>query len=85
MTLAEAIRKMTALPASIIGIKNRGLVKVGYKADLLIFDPVLVKDLATYEDPHLMAEGIDYVIINGALSKAQGEIGANLNGRFLKK
>lgn len=85
LRLAEAIRKMTALPASIIGIKKRGLVKVGNKADLLIFDPAQVKDLATYEDPHQMAEGMEYVIINGVLSKAPGEIDVNLNGRFLRK
>ncbi|HEY5691960.1 MAG TPA: amidohydrolase family protein [Cyclobacteriaceae bacterium] len=85
LTLAEAIRKMTSLPASIIGIKNRGFIKVGKKADLLIFDPALVKDVANYEDPHQMAEGMDYIIINGALSKAPGKINVNLNGSFLSK
>lgn len=85
LTLAEAIRKMTSLPAAIIGLQDRGLIKVGYKADLLIFDPMLVKDLATYEDPHQMASGMEYIIINGILSKASVEIDVNLNGRFLRK
>jgi len=63
--LEEAIRKMTGFPSTILGLENRGLLKSGYYADILVFDPNQVKDLATYEDPHQLATGFDYVILNG--------------------
>lgn len=65
LTLEEAIRKMTAFPAQTIGIQKRGLLKAGYYADLLIFKPEKVKANATYESPHQLATGIDYVFVNG--------------------
>ena len=85
LPLEEAIRKMTSLPASILGLEKRGLIKVGYKADLLVFDTNEVKDVATYEDPHKLAVGFEYIIVNGNFSKAPGVNRTNLNGKFLKK
>jgi N-acyl-D-aspartate/D-glutamate deacylase len=67
ISLEEAIRRMAALPAEILKIKNRGLVGPGYYADLLIFDPDSVQDKATFASPLEYSEGFDYVIINGAI------------------
>ncbi len=85
LTLAEAVRKMTSLPASILGLQDRGLVKVGYKADLLIFNSKDVIDKATFESPHQFAEGFDYVIVNGKLAKSPEESVRGKFGKFLRK
>lgn len=85
LSLEDAVRKMTSLPAAILGLKNRGQIKVGYKADLLIFDLAQVKDLATYEEPHRMATGFEYIIINGELAKSPGDSGIKRYGHFLRK
>ena len=63
--LAEAIRKMTSLPAEHFRLAGRGLVKEGYAADLVLFDPARVGDAATFEKPHAHAAGIPYVLVNG--------------------
>ena len=68
LTLEDAIRKMTGLPASILKLEKRGLLKAGNYADVLVFDPNQVKDLATYEEPHQLAIGFDYVILNGRVA-----------------
>jgi N-acyl-D-amino-acid deacylase len=65
LALAEAIRKMTSLPAAQFGLKDRGLVKEGYAADLVVFDPETVADTATYEAPHQLARGVPHIIVNG--------------------
>jgi N-acyl-D-amino-acid deacylase len=65
LTLEDAIRKMTSLPASTFKLWDRGLVRPGMAADLVIFDPEKVADLATFEKPHQYAEGFAYVIVNG--------------------
>jgi N-acyl-D-amino-acid deacylase len=65
ITLADAIRKMTAFPAQRLGLVDRGLVRPGMKADLVVFDPARVRDLATFEKPHQYAEGVSRVITNG--------------------
>lgn len=56
---------MTSMPASLLGLNNRGQIKGGFKADIVIFDPKQVIDLATFEEPHQYPTGIKYVIING--------------------
>ena len=63
--LEDAIRKMTGLPAEHFRLANRGLIKVGYAADVVVFDPVHVSDAATFDKPHAYAEGIPYVLVNG--------------------
>ena len=63
--LEEAVRKMTSLPASILGIADRGAIKDGMWADLVIFDPATVADTATFEDPFQYPVGIDTVLVNG--------------------
>jgi N-acyl-D-amino-acid deacylase len=65
LSLPEAIRKLTALPASNLKLSNRGSLKRGYFADIVIFDPVTIADLATFEDPHQYAKGVEHVFVNG--------------------
>ncbi len=65
LTLEEAVKKMTSMPAARIGLMDRGAVKVGYKADLAIFDPEAVQDLATFSHSNLLAKGMSYVFVNG--------------------
>jgi N-acyl-D-amino-acid deacylase len=71
--LEEAIRKMTSLPAAQFRFAQRGLVKEGYAADLAVFDPLLVRDRATFEQPHAYATGIPYVFVNGVAVVSNGE------------
>ena len=63
---------MTSLPASHFKFANRGLVKVGYAADLAVFDPTTVADRATFEAPHAYATGIPYVLVNGVIVVKSG-------------
>ena len=67
LKLPEAIRKMTSFPAQRLGLRDRGLIRDGYKADLVIFDPETVRVDATREDPKHYPIGIDYVIVNGEI------------------
>ncbi len=65
LTLPDAIRKMTVMPAARLGLKDRGAIAVGMKADLVLFDPATVLDLSTFENPRLLARGIQTVFVNG--------------------
>ena len=65
LTLPDAIRKMTSMPAARLGLKDRGTIAVGMKADLVLFDPATVLDLSTFESPRLLARGIHTVLVNG--------------------
>ena len=67
ISLEEAIRKMTSLPAGHFRFATRGSIRQGYAADLVLFDPLKVSDTATFESPHAYATGIPYVLVNGAL------------------
>ena len=68
LSLSEAIYKMTLLPAKTIGLKNRGMIKEGMKADITIFNSKTIIDKATFKKPHQYSEGIHYVIVNGKLA-----------------
>ena len=70
--MEEAIRKMTSLPAGHFKFANRGIVKAGYAADLVVFDPKTVADTATFEAPHGYATGIPYVLVNGVIAVRNG-------------
>jgi dihydroorotase/N-acyl-D-amino-acid deacylase len=65
LTLEDAIRKMTSLPAARLGLGDRGLLRPGMKADLVVLDPATVRDRASYEKPHQYAEGVSLVLVNG--------------------
>ena len=84
-TLESAIRAMTSLPASVFGLRDRGVVREGAAADLAIFDPANVKDRATYTNPHQLAEGMDWVLVNGEPVIADGQFTTAVPGRVLRR
>ena len=65
LTLEDAIRRMTSLPAHTFGLRDRGLVREGMAADLVMFDPARVQDKSTYAKPHQYSQGFDFVLVNG--------------------
>ena len=73
LTVEDAVRRMTSLPARTFGLKDRGLVKSGMAADLVLFDPAKVQDKATFADPHRYSEGFDVVIVNGKVAIESGK------------
>jgi len=81
--LPEAVRKMTSLPAQVIRLNNRGMIKENMFADLVVFDLDKIKDTATYSDPHNYPEGVDYVIVNGIVSAENGVPTGLLPGKVL--
>ena len=80
ITLEDAVRKMTSLPATAFRFPDRGLVRVGFVADLTIFDPATVSDKATFEKPHAYAEGVRHVIVNGRAVLKDGQMTGLLPG-----
>ena len=85
LTLEEAVRKMTSLPAQTFELKDRGLIKAGTFADLVIFDPAKVADPSTYNDPHHYAEGFLHVIVNGKLELRDGLVTGTRSGGPLRR
>lgn len=85
LELPEMIRKSTSLPAEIFGIPNRGKLKEGFFADLIVFKPEDVKDNSTYENPAELAEGMEYVIVNGKFAIKNGEFTGYLAGQTIRK
>ncbi len=83
LSLEEAVRKMTSLNAGKIGAKDRGLIREGLRADLVIFDPATIADRATYEQPHQYAVGVEYVLVNGRMVLERGEHTDARPGRVL--
>jgi len=73
LTLEEAVRKMSSMPAQRVGLRDRGLLLPGLKADVVIFDPATVTDKATFEKPHQYAEGFSHVLVNGVLVVDEGK------------
>ncbi|MEM2935750.1 MAG: D-aminoacylase [Candidatus Bathyarchaeia archaeon] len=84
LTLEEAVRKMTSFPAQRFGLRDRGLVREGFWADLVVFDPETIRDRATYQDPHQYPEGIEYVMVNGKIVVEKGEHTGVLAGKVLR-
>jgi N-acyl-D-amino-acid deacylase len=78
LTLEDAVRRMSAFPAQRLGLHDRGVLRPGMKADIVIFDPARVRDTATFEKPHQYAEGVAIVITNG---KVVYEAGAMTTAR----
>ena len=81
--LQEAIRKLSAFPAQNLSLKDRGMLRPGYFADVVIFDPATVQDHATYERPHQLATGVDDVWINGVRALRDGEATGAASGRVV--
>ena len=84
MSLEEAVRKMSALPASAMSIKDRGYLKKEYQADIAVFDPATVIDNATWSEPHQYPSGIPYVIVNGEVVIDQEKFTGTLAGKVLR-
>ncbi len=85
LRLPEAIRKMTSFPAQRLGLPDRGLLRDGFKADIVVFDPKTVKTRATREDPKRYPVGIEYVLVNGRVAIDAGENTGELAGRGLRR
>ena len=85
ITVAEAVRKMTSLPASNLGIANRGLLQKGYFADIAVFDPNTIQDHATFEKPRQLATGVSEVFVNGVEVVHNGEHTGAKPGRVVKR
>ena len=82
--LPQAVHKMTGLPASQLGLDDRGVLRVGAKADIVVFDPERIQDRATFEDPHQLAIGVEWVLVNGEVVIESGQHTGALPGRVLR-
>ncbi|MBC7925390.1 MAG: amidohydrolase family protein, partial [Bryobacteraceae bacterium] len=85
ITLEDAIRRMTSLPARTFGLSNRGLLKEGLAADLVLFDPAKIQDKATFAKPHQYSEGFDLVVVNGTVAVENSKPLYVLAGRILRR
>ena len=84
LRLEDAIRKFTSLPAQQVKLENRGLLRPGYFADITVFDPEKVKDVATFEDPNRTSVGFEYVFVNGVLALEHDKVTGQMGGRPLR-
>ena len=83
VSMQEAIRRLTSFPAETMGFERRGLLREGYFADIAIFDPQVIADTSTYENPHSYSTGMNHVVVNGKVALRDGEFAGNLAGRAL--
>ena len=84
LALEDAIRKSSALPAQRTRLTDRGVLKEGMWADVVIFDPATIKDVATFADPNQLSQGMEYVLVNGGLVIDQGKMTGALPGKVLR-
>src|SRR5580698_5400580 len=84
LTLEDAIRKFSALPAQRLRLTDRGVLKAGMWADVVVFDPATVRDLATFDNPNQLSQGMDYVLVNGVPVIDQGKMTGALPGKVLR-
>jgi N-acyl-D-amino-acid deacylase len=82
-TLPDAIRRLTGLPAGNLSLKDRGLLKPGYYADVVVFDPATIADHSTYEKPDQLATGVEDVLVNGGFAIRDGKSTGAATGRFV--
>jgi N-acyl-D-aspartate/D-glutamate deacylase len=85
LSLEQAVRRMTGAPAARLGLRDRGLLRDGYAADLVVLDPARVRTAATYDDPRRFPEGIDDVAVNGTLVVEGGRHTGAAPGRALRR
>jgi len=83
ITLEDAVRASTSLPAQILGLRDRGMIREGFCADIVVFDPLTIKDTATFFEPHQYAEGISYVLVNGVSVVDDGKLTWERPGKVL--
>jgi len=84
LTLEDAVRKMTSLPANLLGLYDRGRIAPGMAADIVIFDPNTIQDTATYAKPAVYPTGIDMVLVNGTIAVDHGKGTGELAGEVLR-
>ena len=84
LRLEDAVRKMTSLPARTFGLRDRGMVREGFWADLVLFDPEQVADAATFDKPHQYSKGFDLVLVNGAAVVEDGKPTGARPGKILR-
>ena len=84
ITLPDAIRRMTSLPAQTFRLRERGLVREGMAADLVVFDPARVEDKATFVRPHQYSQGFDFVMVNGKLAVEDRRLTDNRAGSIVR-
>jgi N-acyl-D-amino-acid deacylase len=84
LTLEEAIRKFSALPAQRMRLTDRGVLKLGMWADVVVFDPKTVRDVATFDDPNRLSEGMEYVLVNGVPVVENGKMTGALPGKVVR-
>jgi dihydroorotase/N-acyl-D-amino-acid deacylase len=84
LALEDAIRKFTSLPAQRMRLTDRGVLKQGMWADVVVFDPATIRDLATFEKPNQLSEGMNYVLVNGVPVIDQGKMTGALPGKVLR-
>ena len=83
ISLESAVRSSTSLPAQILGLQDRGLVRAGLVADLAVLDLEQIRDRATFSEPHQYAAGVDYVFVNGRLVVDAGKLTGELPGAVI--
>jgi N-acyl-D-amino-acid deacylase len=83
ISMPFAIRSMTSLPAQIMGLKDRGLLRPGYWADVVVIDPELVADKATFTEPHQYPTGMPYVLVNGVAVVDNGKLTSSTPGKVV--
>ena len=84
LTLEDAVRRMTSLPARTFSFRDRGEIREGMAADLVVFDPARVEDRATYAKPHQYSSGFDFVVVNGKIAVEDGKLTTARAGRSLR-
>jgi len=84
ISLPEAVRRLTSLPAGNLALKERGLLKAGYFADIVVFDPATIQDHATFEKPQQFSTGVSHVVINGGVALSNGEPTGKATGRVVR-
>ena len=84
VSLEHAIRSASGLPADILKLPQRGYLKAGYYADVVVFDPTTFRDKATFDQPHQLAPGVRYVFVNGKLAIGAGKYTDALAGKVLR-
>src|SRR5215472_13268649 len=83
LTLADAIRRMSGLPAATLGLAQRGLLREGYFADVVVFDPAAISDRATFAAPHQLSAGVTEVLVNGKVAIREGAFAGQFAGRAI--